>query len=110
MTPRFTVLPAADRDLDLDDLAAYLTQQTSLEVALRYDDAAAETFAFLARNPGVGALRETKEPTLGGIRVWRVTGFENHLVFYRPIQNGVEIVRVLHGHRDLDSLLGPEND
>lgn len=108
MTPRFSVLPAADRDLD--DQAAYLAQEASLEVALRYYDAAAETFTFLARNPGVGALRESKDPAFVGIRVWRVNGFDKHLVFYRAVEDGIEIVRVLHGHRDLDSILGPESD
>jgi len=107
VTPRCTILPAADQDLD--DQAAYLAGEASLEVALRYYDAAAETFTFLARNPGVGALRASKDPTFTGIRVWRVNGFEKHLVFYRPVEDGIEVVRVLHGHRDLDSILGPED-
>ena len=107
MTPRFVILPAADQDLD--DQAAYLGQEASLEVALRFYDSAAETFAFLARNPGIGVLRESKNPAYAEIRVWRVSGFDKHLVFYRPMEGGVEIVRVLHGHRDLDSVLGPEN-
>jgi plasmid stabilization system protein ParE len=31
-------------------------------------------------------------------------------VFYRAVADGIEIVRLLHGRRDLDSLLGPEAD
>lgn len=107
MTPRFVLLPAADQDLD--DQAAYLAREAGLELALRFYDAAAETFSFLARNPGVGAPREAKDPVHAGIRVWRVTGFDKHLVFYRPFGEGVEIVRVLHGHRNLEAILGPEN-
>ena len=38
---------------------------------------------------------------LAGLRVWRVEGFEKHLVFYRTAETIVEIVRVLHGARDL---------
>lgn len=53
MTPRYTILPAADQDLD--EQAAYLNESVGLELALRFYDAAAETFAFLARTPGVGA-------------------------------------------------------
>ncbi len=32
-------------------------------------------------------------------------GFENWLVFYRPLQDGIEAVRILHGARDLGPLL-----
>ncbi|WP_083670185.1 type II toxin-antitoxin system RelE/ParE family toxin [Singulisphaera sp. GP187] len=84
-------------------------EEVSLEVALRFYDAAAETFTFLARNSGVGVLRKSKNPAHTEIRVWRVSGFNKHLIFYRPFDGGVEIVRVIHGHRDLDSELGPEN-
>jgi hypothetical protein len=39
-----------------------------------------------------------------GIRVWPANGFRNPLIFYRPMNEGVEIVRVLHGARDIESL------
>ncbi|MBI4604738.1 MAG: type II toxin-antitoxin system RelE/ParE family toxin [Planctomycetes bacterium] len=35
-------------------------------------------------------------------------GFEQHLVFYRPVEDGIEVVRVLHGARDLRAILGEE--
>jgi toxin ParE1/3/4 len=34
-----------------------------------------------------------------------VKEFENWLIFYLPKRDGVEIVRVLHGARDIDALL-----
>jgi plasmid stabilization system protein ParE len=37
-----------------------------------------------------------------------VTGFENILVFYRTREGVLEIVRVLHGARDLEALFGKE--
>jgi plasmid stabilization system protein ParE len=39
-----------------------------------------------------------------GLRRWRVRGFENFMIFYHPLSNGIEIVRVLHGARDIESL------
>ncbi|MGO9471122.1 MAG: type II toxin-antitoxin system RelE/ParE family toxin [Isosphaeraceae bacterium] len=39
------------------------------------------------------------------MRVWQVDGFEKHLIFYRLADDDVEIVRVLRGARDLDSVL-----
>jgi toxin ParE1/3/4 len=108
MTPHYHVLPAADRDLD--DQAAYLAQEVSLETALRFYGAAATTFENLARMPGIGEHRESGNPALAGLRVWRIVGFENHLAFYRPAGDAIEIVRVLHGARDIDRALQSEQD
>jgi len=44
-------------------------------------------------------------PELEGLRCFRIRGFENHFVFYRPHESGIEVVRVLHGARDLESIL-----
>jgi toxin ParE1/3/4 len=52
MTRRFQILPAADRDLD--DQAAYLAAEASLETALRFFDAANATFGKIAGMPGIG--------------------------------------------------------
>jgi toxin ParE1/3/4 len=106
MTSSYRVLPAADTDLD--DQAAYLAREASLEVALRFYDAAAATCEELARMPGLGERRPTAHPRLEGLRVGRIRGFEKHLIFYRPVADGIEIVRVLHGARDIDRLLVSE--
>lgn len=106
VTPRFLIRPAADRDLD--EQAGYLAERAGLETALRFYDAANESFSFLAQNPGVGALRESANPALAAIRVWRVSGFAKHLIFYHAVDGGVEIIRILHGHRDIETILGPE--
>jgi toxin ParE1/3/4 len=106
VTPRVSVLPAAD--YDIDGLAGYLMQEVSLETALRFYDAAAATFENLAQMPGMGEQRVSSNPRLAGLRVWRIDGFPNHLVFYRPIAGGIEIVRVLHGARDVDTVLEAE--
>jgi toxin ParE1/3/4 len=68
--------------------------------------AAVETTARqLARMPGMGTPWESDKPGLAGMRFFPVTKFRNHLLFYRPIESGIELVRVLHGARDLDALL-----
>jgi toxin ParE1/3/4 len=106
MTPRFHVLPAADRDLD--DQADYLAREASIETALRFYDAADTTFAKLAEMPNIGAPRQSAKARLAGIRFWRIEGFENHLIFYRPIEGGIEIIRVLHAARDIESILADQ--
>jgi toxin ParE1/3/4 len=107
MTPLTNVLPSADQDLD--GHAGYLMQAASLEMALRFYDAAAATFLKLARMPGMGERRESANPRLAGLRVSRIDGFPNHVIFYRPIDGGIEVVRVLHGARDIDSVLESEH-
>jgi len=106
MTPYYHVRHAADRDLD--DQAAYLAQEASLETALRFDDASSSMFGKLADMPSLGERPETSNPRLEGLRVWRIERFENHLIFDRPVDDGIEIVRVLHGARDIDSVLESE--
>jgi toxin ParE1/3/4 len=106
MTSSYRILPAADTDLD--DQAAYLAREASLDVALRFYDAAAATFEAIARMPGLGERRPTTDPRLEGLRVRRIQGFEKHLIFYRAVADGIEIVRVLHGARDIDRLLESE--
>jgi toxin ParE1/3/4 len=103
MTRRYDVLPAADEDLD--NQAAYLATEDSLEIALRFYDAANITFDRLAATPGIGERWRSSDPRLAELRVGRIAGFEKHLVFYRPTSGGVEIVRVLHGARDIDTIL-----
>ena len=108
MTVPYHVRPAAERDLD--DLAAYLAQEAGLETALRFYDAVAATFEQIARSPGLGEIWKSTDRRLVGLRVRRTEGFSNHLVFYRPAPDGIEVVRVLHGARDADRVLRVESD
>lgn len=57
-----------------------------------------EKCALLARNPRLGAERSDIRP---GLR-YLVVG--EYLILYRIIEHGIEIVRVVHGRRDLFNL------
>src|SRR5919106_2814484 len=54
--------------------------------------------------PEIGSVRNFDNPELEGLRMWRIPKFANYLIFYRPTSERVEIVRVLHGARDIPSL------
>ena len=45
----------------------------------------------------LGSPRDPARPELSDLRKFSIRGFEEHLVFYRPTEGGVEIVRVLLG-------------
>jgi toxin ParE1/3/4 len=73
-------------------------------VALHFLDAAHATFALLSRQPNMGCHSRLKHAPLKSLRVFRVNGFEQMLVLYRPLEDGVDILRVVHGSRNLDAL------
>jgi toxin ParE1/3/4 len=93
---------------DLAEQAGYIVGD-SVDAALRFLTAAEESFTRLAAFPEIGRRRKFHHPDLTGVRSWPVPGFEKHLIFYRLTERGVEILRVLHSARDLDSILGHED-
>ena len=96
------------RDLalrDLEELSEFI-RQDSPRSALRFLEAAERTFALLAAMPLMGEAYGSEEPRLAGMRRFHISGFERYLIYYRPIDGGIEVVRVLHGARDLPSALG----
>ena len=88
---------------DIVEAALYIADDDPA-AADRFLDAVEATLATLSHMPRIGAPREFDNPALTDLRLFPVSGFERYLVFYRPRQTGVEIIRVLHGHRDIDSL------
>jgi toxin ParE1/3/4 len=102
----YLVRPKADRDLD--DQAYYLATQAGPDIGHRFLLAAHETFSLLAAQPQIGWRPRLKHPDLASLRVFQVSGFEKMLVLYRPRPDGVEILRLLHGSRNLLALLRRE--
>jgi plasmid stabilization system protein ParE len=54
---------------------------------------------ILAMHPGIGRTRTDLRPA--SIRSWRIRGFPNILIFYEVLPDRIRLLRVLHGHRDL---------
>ncbi len=78
----------------------------SLAVADHFTSALAVTFETLERMPEMGARCGFKKSSTKGMRRWPVPDFENWLIFYLPKTTGVEIIRVIHGARDIEVILG----
>lgn len=47
-------------------------------------------------------------PALADVRSRLIKDFENYLVFYRATESGIDVLRVLRGARDIDSILKDE--
>jgi toxin ParE1/3/4 len=97
--------PRARRDIVA--CALYIEEQNP-RAARRFLAAVERTINGLAASPWIGPRRDYDNPRLVGLRMFPVRGFEKHLIFYRPTENGIEIVRVLHAARDLDEILREE--
>ncbi len=99
------------RRLAEEDLAkAYLhIGSDSPKTAERLLDAVEHAVAVLLSRPRAGRAREFRSSRAHGLRSWVVSGFENYLIFYRPQQAGIEVVRFIHGARDIPSVLYDES-
>lgn len=103
MTARFFNLPQADSDID--EIAEYIAR-TDPKAGLRFYEKVRETLQNLAEMPGLGSLAEFGSAKHAGLRMLRVDRFKKYIVFYRPIPDGVEVVRVIHGARDYQVIFG----
>ena len=103
---KIIVSPGARADL-FAQWHYFAIEVANIDLADRYIQSIEQTFETLKRSPGIGPPYKTSKPKLKKLRSWRVDHFPNYLIFYRPLANdsGVEIVRILHGMRDLQSLL-----
>ena len=103
---RVRIMPQAERDLNSETV--YLAEEADAETGIRFFEAAHETFQALLVMPGMGRLRALKNPRLTDMRQWSVSGFEKYLIFYRTVPTGIDVVRVLHGARDVNRVLDEE--
>ncbi len=61
---------------------------------------------MLANQPGGGVRTFVTRPELQGMRQFPMSdGFDRTLLFYFPLKDGIDSVRVVHASRDLDRLL-----
>lgn len=98
---RLTVYRANARG-DLPEIAVFFVR-TGLAASDRFLASVEDAAVQLRRMPGFG---ETGNPQFAGLRCWRVPKFKHYIIFYRPTELGIEILRVLHGARDMESLFG----
>jgi toxin ParE1/3/4 len=95
---------------DLIDLATYLyAVDPTSDASERLLTASENAFTRLAEMPYLGIIYPSDFGRQANIRRWPVPGFRSYLIFYRPIETGVEIIRVLHGARDISAALLEED-
>ncbi len=89
---RLFIRPQAENDLD--EIWLYIAQDNP-QNADKFLDLIQETCVVISGYPSMG---EVRDKLLAGLRSFPVG---NYMVFYLPQKDGVDVVRVLHGSRDL---------
>lgn len=96
---RVTRRPLAAADiLDIWDHIA----EDSLDQADRWVDKLDEKFKLIATQPLMGRARDELAASL------RSFPFGRYVIFYVPVEGGIDVVRVLHSARDVDTAFGDE--
>ncbi len=83
---------------DIDDIAGYI-QQDNARRAESFTDEISAKIAVIAEHP---LMYPARDDVKAGLRADLIGSY---LVFFKIHVDSVEIVRVLHGARDLDNLL-----
>ncbi len=90
---------------DLAGIAKYIgLENHSPDVARRFVDDIHEKFETYARQPLMGEPR----PELGD-ELRSFTFKKNYVVIYRPLDDGIDVLRIVHGARDYPKLFGGES-
>lgn len=86
------VIRTDEAELDLIDILVHIGRHNSL-AADNFADEVEQKCHLLAQFPGMGAERDDVPE---GVRAFAVG---NYVLFYRPIDGGIEVLRVLFGGR-----------
>jgi toxin ParE1/3/4 len=95
---------------DIDEIVDYLIMNADIDTGLRFFDSVHSTFQTHSDSPGIARPFRSSRQSLSELKQWSVNGFENHLIFFKQINTGILIIRVLHGARDLDKLIEADTE
>ncbi len=91
------VIRSDQAQADLEGIFDYLDSQ-STQAADRFAAKFEQTCDLHARHPQIGAGSEVYASMLRHFTVW------NYAIFYRPVDDGIELIRIIHGARDIPKL------
>jgi len=98
--PRILRRPLAAADIA--EIWDYIAED-SLAKADAWVDRLDQTLRRLATQPKMGRARDELSPNL------RSLPFGRYVIFYEPLADGIDVVRVLHAARDVDAQFGTDS-
>ena len=84
---------------DLEEIWLYTIEKWSIEQADRYYNLIFDEINYICKNISAG---KSMEHVRKGYRASKV---KSHLIFYRVINNTVEVIRILHERMDIENIL-----
>jgi toxin ParE1/3/4 len=106
--PPVVILRAAQNDLL--DQAEYFDSQGGETLGDRFLARCETGFERIAAFPESGTRVRLRHPKLEGCRFILAPEFDRILIFYRLDEGKIQIVRVLHGARDIETALDEKSD
>jgi toxin ParE1/3/4 len=91
---------SAEASADLDEIWFHIAKDNPANADRYLDKLLDVANSLLAEYPHAGRAREELGPGLRSIAIG------NYLLFHAITEDGVSIVRVIHGARDLDAIFG----
>ena len=88
---------------DLEEIVGYIAQDNSVAAENVRQDVL-ETAESLGLHPDLGIRPRFRAPRFNGIRFLPATQYPVYLLFYRELADEIEVLRVLHGARNLPPL------
>ncbi|MEI6045148.1 MAG: type II toxin-antitoxin system RelE/ParE family toxin [Chloroflexota bacterium] len=99
-----SVILRPSAESDLEDISDYIAEQSSDEQAKTALLNIACRLKWDARQPNVGRRQDELFKGMRSFSVYR------YVVFYLPLKDGIEVVRIIHGARELDAIGFEEKD
>jgi toxin ParE1/3/4 len=93
-----------DADADIDDIAHFIARDNA-EAGRRFYDAVLHDFRRLVAMPRIGAKRHARHPQLKNLRSWPIGGYRNYLILYLALDDGIDVLRIVHGARDVERII-----
>ena len=81
--------------------ATYISRASSRDKGVEFFEALEDEYTKLATMPGMGSPRSFGNNQM---RMMLVSGFDKYLIFYTHTDTKLQIIRVIHGARDLSAI------
>lgn len=82
--------------IDLTEIWDYIAEDSATRADI-FIETIEQKLKILAERPSMGRMRDILGDGLHSFPVGR------YVIFYRPLQDGIDVIRVLHGARDLEA-------
>ncbi len=82
---------------DLEEIWLYTVEKWSVTQADRYHDLLIDEINFICKNKNTGKSMEHVRKN------YRASKVKSHLIFYRELNNTIEVIRILHERMDIEN-------